>query len=335
MTTITGAPEQGNYPHTFDWAAIKTSIDWQRNKDKLVVVLGVGYLGGNLCNVLLENGYKVRGVDNFYKGRHPLLFQLISHPNFEFAFGDVSNYQDVGRVLKGTDYIVFTAGLVGFPICSKYPDLAYKVNVDGAENIWRWKEEKTKLIYMSTGSIYGRIEDGKECDENSPANPTSIYGSTKKEAERIVLDGSNTIVHRYSTAFGLSYGLCRPDLLINNLVRDAVTAHKITLYSPHDQRSFVHTDDICSAILFTITNFDKMKYNIYNVGHPYLNLTKLEIAEYIKYKTKCKLEIINGENDPDNRNYHVNFDRILSEGWEPKVDFEKSIDQLIKIAPYM
>ena len=88
---------------------------------------------------------------------------------------------------------------------------------------------RNKIIYLTTNSGYGVGEKNKYCDELSPLNPISIYGNTKVEAEKIIMQSKNAIGLRLATVFGYSYRM-RTDLLVNNFVFNALKNKKLTLF---------------------------------------------------------------------------------------------------------
>lgn len=303
-------------------------------QSKKILIFGAGgYLGSTLCNLLLNEGYKVRAVDNFHKGTCDTLIPFIPNDNFEFMFGDVTNPEDVKRGLDGADAVVNMAAIVGFPACSRNPALSELVNIGGAENIMKYKPVEMPLIFTSTGSVYGAL--GELCTELSPANPPTIYGKTKLEAENIFLAGENTIVHRYATAFGVGFNSTRVNLLVNTLVYEAIINKVITVFEGSFKRTFVHCRDICSAISFTLKNGHNFKHRIYNVGHNNLNWTKEELATYIGIKTGCLVQFAETGKDFDVRNYAVSYERIESEGWSAQINMETGIDELIKVTPML
>lgn len=64
---------------------------------KILVTGGGGYVGNILCRNLLNLGHQVRCVDNFHKGNCDALFSLITNPNFEFMYGDITNIEDIKK----------------------------------------------------------------------------------------------------------------------------------------------------------------------------------------------------------------------------------------------
>ena len=95
------------------------------------------------------------------------------------------------------------------------------------------------------------------------------------------MENENAISLRLATVFGVSYRN-RIDLLVNFFVYNAVKFKKIKLFEPHFRRNYIHVKDVAYTFEHCLTNFDKMKSNIYNVGLSEANLTKLQLCESIK-----------------------------------------------------
>ena len=61
-----------------------------RNK-KILVTGGAGFIGSNLCEVLIEKGNKVVCLDNFATGKRENLDEIINHSNFRQSKGILEN----------------------------------------------------------------------------------------------------------------------------------------------------------------------------------------------------------------------------------------------------
>jgi nucleoside-diphosphate-sugar epimerase len=289
-----------------------------------------GYIGSYAIGYFLNQGYKVRGLDNLFKGHADALFAYISNPNFEFIKGDVTNYNDCEKLINGCDYILHGASLVGMPICKQWPHLAKLVNVGGTENMIRARNkinENIKFFGCFTGSQYGIIEG--ICTEDSPQNTDTVYGLTKKEAEEIVIREKNTIGYRFATCFGISNSM-RVNLLVNDFVNQAVNNKCIPIFEPDARRTFIHISDFVKSIEFAFLNMDRMKYKIYNAGDDALNWTKRELGEYISKKTGCITFYGNFGKDDDKRDYSCSYKRLNNEGFKCQTSMEDGIDALIK-----
>jgi len=187
-----------------------------------------------------------------------------------------------------------------------------------------------RIIMPVTNSGYGIGEKGKLCTEETPLRPISLYGRTKVEAERAVLDRGNSISFRLATVFGMSPRM-RIDLLVNDFVYRAVNDRAVVLFEAHFKRNYIHVRDVARVFIHGINNFDRMKDRPYNVGLSDANLSKLELCERIqKHLPKFVfLEAPIGQ-DVDQRDYIVSNERIESMGFRPKYSLDDGIRELIK-----
>ncbi len=294
-----------------------------------------GYIGNVLCKQLLDLGYKVKAIDNFHKGHCDSLLTLCSYRNFEFNYGDVTVPEDCESLVKDSDVIIHLAAIVGFPACLRRPSLAKSVNVDGTINMLNARNAKSKsipFIYQSTGSVYGALSE--LCTEKSPCNTTTLYGQTKLEAEMVVAQEPNTVCFRHATAFGVSPCM-RVNLLVNDLVFQAITKRSIVIFEADFKRTFIHISDFCRANIFAFENIHNMKDCIYNSGSNNLNWSKRQLAEYIKEKTGCFICYADIGKDLDVRNYEVDYSLLNKTGFYCIKSMEEGINELIKSVPLL
>jgi nucleoside-diphosphate-sugar epimerase len=181
-----------------------------------------------------------------------------------------------------------------------------------------------------TNSGYGIGEAGKFCTEESPLRPISLYGVTKVEAEKAILERENGLTFRLATVFGISPRM-RVDLLVNDFVYRAVHDRAVVIFEGHFKRNYIHIRDVVNVFLHGIKNFEAMKGKPYNVGLEDANLSKLELCDEIKkyLPNFVYLEAPIGE-DPDKRDYIVSNQRILSTGFVPEWSLGRGIQELIK-----
>lgn len=293
---------------------------------------GAGYIGTTLIPLLLENGFKVTVYDSLLFNNGDKLIPYISNKNFTFILGDILDKEKLKNNIKNHDIIIHLAALVGFPICrEKGEKESYNINVIGTQNIIDCLEKSQYLLFGSTGSNYGEVTD--ICTEETILNPLSIYGKTKTEAERRVMERNNSTAFRFATAFGISPRL-RLDLLINDLTYKSLTEGYAVIYESNFMRTFIHVKDIANAFLFSILNQEKMKNNIYNVGSDKMNFSKKEICELIKKELpNTYFNYANVGEDADKRNYIVSYKKINNLGFTTTITIEEGIKELIKTIP--
>lgn len=162
-------------------------------------------------------------------------------------------------------------------------------------------------------------------------NPISLYGSTKVQAEKAVLDAGNSLTFRFATLFGASPRM-RIDLLLNDFVYRAVYDRTAVIFEGHFKRNFIHIRDVASAFIFAIDNFDRMKGLPYNCGLSSANISKLELCAKIKehIPSFVYIEAPIGT-DPDKRDYIVSNARLEGAGWKPEYSLDDGIEELKKV----
>jgi nucleoside-diphosphate-sugar epimerase len=307
---------------------------------RVLVTGGLGYVGSVLVPILLAEGYKVTVLDNLrYHNHHGLFSQVgsvpvISHPNFVCLInGDVRDEATVQNALKGQDAVIHLAAIVGAPACDKFPDDARTINADSTRILLKYMNRNQTILFASTGSCYGIVQD--ICTEDSPLNPCTLYGTTKKDAEDEVIRAGG-IAFRFATAFGVS-PRTRFDTLLNTFTLAAVRTKALKVYQCDARRTFIHVRDMARVFVFGLKNADAMRGNVYNVGDEDLNLTKRQAAEFIAKRIKQRLgfdvnvEFATEGSDPDQRDYEVSYKKIrgVGDGFRTAVSLSEGIDELI------
>lgn len=299
-----------------------------KNRFKNILVTGgAGYVGSPLVGMLLEEGYRVRVLDILKFGGHSL-FPYFASKKFEFVKGDIRNKETVKRAAEGMDAIIHLAAIVGFPACRKEPELSREVNVDGTRNIVEAAAGKIPIFFASTGSNYGKLIE-TVCTETTPLNPLSNYGKQKTEAEEIVKSNGELVIYRFATAFGVSPRM-RLDLLPNDFTYRAVRDKSLIVYEKNFMRTFIHVRDMGGAFLFALTNYGKMRGEIYNVGDNSMNYSKEAICLMVKNKVDYYLHFADVGHDVDQRNYVVSYDKLSKVGFKSAVSMSEGIDEMIK-----
>jgi nucleoside-diphosphate-sugar epimerase len=296
---------------------------------RILVTGGAGYIGSILCEHLLDAGHRVTVVDNLIYGQHSL-FHLCSNPDFNFVRGDARDEHLMKRLIKDADVLIPLAALLGAPVCDRDPWTAWSVNYEAVKLLNKLRSPAQLVVFATTNSGYGTQSGELECTEDTPLEPISIYGKTKVEAEKELLNSDNVISLRLATVFGMSPRM-RLDLLVNTFVHEAVKRRYVVIFERHFKRNYVHIRDVADCMTYCIDHRKEMIGKPYNVGLDSANLSKEELAlEIKKIVPDFYIHFSEIGSDPDKRNYIVSNARLARAGFVARRDLQQGIRELVK-----
>ena len=296
---------------------------------RVLVTGGAGYLGSILCEHLLAAGHRVVALDALHHGVASLL-HLAGKPGFEFARGDARDEATLARLLRDADAVIPLAAVVGAPACDRDPWLATSTNLDAIRLLLRLRSPTQLVVYPTTNSGYGTQSGDVFCTEETPLEPISLYGRTKVDAERAVLDAPNAVTLRLATVFGASPRM-RLDLLVNHFVHAAVTDRYLVIFEKDFKRNFIHVRDVADCFVHCLANGAAMAGRAYNAGLDAANVSKEELALLVQ-KQVPGFHVVFSEigSDPDKRNYIVSNQRLREAGFEARRTLEDGIAELLR-----
>jgi len=295
----------------------------------ILVTGGAGYIGAVLVPKLLNAGHAVTVLDNFMFGQATLA-ECCGFDGFEVVRGDCRDEATIKKLLAKADLAIPLAALVGAPLCKNDPIGTRTINQEAVEMICRLASPNQRILMPVTNSGYGIGEKDKFCTEDSPLRPISLYGVTKVNAEKAVLQRENSATFRLATVFGMSPRM-RTDLLVNDLPYRAVHDRAVVVFEVHLKRNYIHIQDVARVFLYAIEHFDEMRGRPYNVGLDDANLSKIELCQVIQRQLPdfVFLEAPIGE-DPDKRDYIVSNARLAGTGFKTEWGLDRGIKELIK-----
>ena len=301
-----------------------------RDRGRILVIGGAGFIGSILVKRLLERGYRTRVLDSLLYGEEPLS-PVKDHPKFELMVGDCRNIQDVVKAVRGVESIIDLAAIVGDPACEQNRELALETNYAATRMMIEIAKGHgaRRFLFASSCSVYG-VSDS-EVDETGAVRPISLYAQTKVDSERALLDARSDsfqpTILRFATVFGLGY---RPrfDLVVNLLTAKAKQEGIITIYNGQQWRPFVHVRDVAEAIVRVLESPAQLvSGEIYNVGDKRLNHTLSQVADTIRTLIP-NVQVERVENT-DRRDYRVNFEKLSGTlGFQARYTLFDGIEEL-------
>jgi UDP-glucose 4-epimerase len=147
---------------------------------RYLVTGGAGFIGSHLVESLLDDGHKVRVLDDLSSGNRDNLPCLI-----EFVKADVADPDEVARAFDGIDGCFHLAAVASVEQCNLEWLRTHQVNLTGTINIFdeaRRSRGEIPVVYASTAAVYGEGDAALACEDSSAA-PLSAYGADKLACE--------------------------------------------------------------------------------------------------------------------------------------------------------
>lgn len=272
---------------------------------KVLVTGGAGFIGSNLCEHLLENGYKVRCLDNFATGKWQNIIPLIERFNdsFEMQVGDIRKLDDCRKAVDGVEYVFHEAALGSVPRSINDPITTNDVNIGGFLNMLVVARDAgvKRFIFAASSSTYG---DSKSLPkvEDVIGKPLSPYAITKY-VDELYADvfartyGTEYIGLRYFNVFGRrqdphgAYAAVIPLFVKKFMAHEAPNINGDGEYS----RDFTYIDNVIqmNMLAMTTTNPDAVN-QIYNTAfgeRTTLNQLVSYLREFLGEKDSAILDI--------------------------------------------
>ena len=292
----------------------------------IIIIGGAGYIGTRLTQNLIEAGHDVTVCDAGWFGWLHLdsRAKKIRKKTLEITKEDFSSYE----------VVVFLAGLSNDPMADFDPAGNFIQN-GAAPAYLAYVAKKAgvkRFVYASSCSVYG-FTDNQEMKEDSLPKPQYPYGIAKLQAEQAIMmledDNFRPISLRKGTVGGWSPRM-RFDLVVNTMIKYALTKGKIVVNNPNLWRPLVDIRDVVQAYEKSITASTKIT-GIFNIS--YKNYTIKDIAKEIKQEMQrhgYKIAI-ETKNIHDVRNYKAtNVKAIELLNYKPKYSVADSVREILQ-----
>ena len=182
-------------------------------KLKKVFVTGcAGFVGSNLTKRLLDRGYFVTGVDTLSTGKLKYLDELITNKNFKFFKTDIYKSNKIEKIIKNHSIVFHLAANADVKDGLKHPHKDLQQNTIATFKILESmrKNKIKKIVFSSTGSIYGEPKNFPTRENDSFPIQTSLYGASKLASEGLIQAYSNgydikSYIFRFVSLFGKKY----------------------------------------------------------------------------------------------------------------------------------
>ena len=147
---------------------------------RVLVTGGAGFIGSNLCEVLISRGFDVVCLDNFSTGFKKNIEFLLDNPHFELIEGDIRKLEDCRKAVEGAEFVFHEAALGSVPRSINDPITTNDVNISGFLNMLVASRDAgvKRFIFAASSSTYGDSQTLPKVEEHI-GKPLSPYAVTK------------------------------------------------------------------------------------------------------------------------------------------------------------
>lgn len=309
-------------------------------KNSLFLVTGgAGFIGSNLCEAILNMGYKVRCLDDLSTGKQENVDLFTDQPNYEFVKGDIKDLDTCIEACEGVDYVLNQAAWGSVPRSIEMPLFYCANNIQGTLNMLEAarKNDVKRFVYASSSSVYGD-EPKLPKTEGKEGNLLSPYAVSKRADEEWAKQytmhyGLPTYGLRYFNVFGR-----RQDpngayaAVIPKFIKQLLNGERPTINGDGKQsRDFTYIENVIEANLkacLAPTESAGEAYNIAYGGREYL----IDIYYGLTKALNINIEPLFGPDRPGDIK-HSNADISKAKEllhYDPEWSFERGIKEAIE-----
>jgi dTDP-glucose 4,6-dehydratase len=300
---------------------------------RALITGGAGFLGSQLADALLAEGWSVIVVDSLLTGRLANIEHLRNEPRFEFVEKDICDPFDPGKV-EYVFHFASPASPVDYGIHGIHTLKVGSIGTFHALGVA--KKYGAKYLVSSTSECYGDPLEHPQRETYwghvNPIGPRSVYDEAKRFTEAVTM--AYRRYHNVDTRIARIFNTYGPRMQINdgrvvpNFMKQALRGEDLTIYGDGSQtRSFCYVSDEIDGFVRLSKSDEHLPVNIGNPGE----FTILECAQLVLKITGSQSRIRYEplpQDDPKQRPDITKARKLL--GWEPKVDLETGLQRSLE-----
>lgn len=304
-----------------------------------LVTGGAGFIGSNLCEAILNLGYKVRCMDDLSTGKMANVEIFLSNPDYEFLQADIKDLDSCLKACEGVDYVLNQAAWGSVPRSIEMPLFYCANNIQGTLNMLEAARQRgvKKFVYASSSSVYGD-EPNLPKKEGREGNLLSPYALTKMCDEEWAAQytrhyGLDTYGLRYFNVFGRRQD---PDgayaAVLPKFIKMLLNDERPTINGDGKQsRDFTYIENVIEANLKACLAPSEVAGQAFNIAYGgretlidiYYVLTKALGKEFEPYFGPDR------KGDIKHSNADISKAKELL-GYEPEYDFARGLNEAIE-----
>lgn len=306
---------------------------------RAIVTGGAGFIGSNLVDRLLADGYGVVAIDNFSTGQRQFLAQALQHPSFTLIEADLFTMPDLARHLAGADVVFHLAANADVRRGPEQTRRDLEQNTIVTYNVLDAMREAgvRRIAFSSTGSVYGEPQVFPTPEDAPFPVQTSLYGASKLAGESLIQAyceafGFQACIFRFVSVLGERYSHGHVFDFVGSLRRNPDELY--VLGDGRQRKSYMHVQDCIDAMLLALERANA-PVSIFNLGTD----EYCEVNDSIGWITgrlgvRPRLTYAGGTRGwvGDNPFIFLDCRRIRALGWSPRLSIR---DGVIRTVDYL
>ena len=304
---------------------------------RVLVTGAAGFMGSNMVDRLLSAGHNVVGFDNMSTGQRRFVESAMVHPGFSFRHADLLDRKSLTEAMKGAELVIHFAANADVRFGTDHPRKDLEQNTIVTWNVLEAMREQgcKRIVFSSTGSVYGEPEIFPTPETCRFPVQTSLYGASKLAAEGLIQAycegfGLQGYIFRFVSILGERYSHGHVFDFYQQLSEHPERLH--VLGDGHQRKSYLYVQDCIDAIFLALEKADG-KVNIFNLGtdeYCEVNDSIGWICEHLGLRPK--LTYSGGERGwvGDSPFIFLDCSRIRTLGWRPRLTIRQAVLATIK-----
>ncbi len=309
----------------------------KKNKKNFLVTGGTGFIGSNICKLLIKKNHNVVIFDNNFRGDLNKISKI--KKKIKFIKGDIRNKKLLDKSLKNIDAVIHLAYVNGTKYFYSKPVLVLDIAVKGILNIIDGCiKNKVKELYLASSSEVYQTPNKVPTDENESLkipniyNPRYSYGGGKILTELMGIHYGKKyfkklIIFRPHNVYGSNMGNQHVIPEFINRFKSLNGKNFKIQGTGNEIRSFIYIDDFIEA--FDLILKKGKHLNIYNIG----TKEKIKIKVLATKISKILKKRINIKKTPlakgGTKLRIPNIKKIQKLGFKQKYNLEKGLRKIL------
>jgi UDP-glucose 4-epimerase len=299
---------------------------------------GAGFIGSNLIDRLLADGYAVTAYDSLVTGQLRFLDSAMkAGERFRLVEGDVLDEKRLAGAITGHDFVFHFAANADVRFGTQQPRKDLEQNTIATYNVLETMRHAkiNRIAFSSTGSIYGECKTIPTPEDAPFPIQTSLYGASKLAGEGLIAAYCSgfdyrAYIFRFVSILGERYTHGHVYDFYQQLAADPTRIR--VLGNGRQRKSYLYIGDCIDAMLAVIDKTTE-PVNIYNLGtdgYCEVNDSLGWICETMNVNPAR--EYTGGDRGwiGDNPFIFLDTKKIRSLGWKPKLSIRQGIVRTVQ-----